>query len=167
MEELPYDGDGPFRVGIEFHHAGLPSVARDDDGTLIQKTFHWGFRTATQYKGCAQPAESGQALEGIVVTRGGNDTSELTTHGDHLFYDRLMASPDPAVQTSLRFDEKAAADADGDGEITLEELAAARLDVRLYDPSGLDAPTLGAFVTSLTRTVGHFRGEGECSIAAL
>jgi hypothetical protein len=26
--------DGPFRVGIEFHHAGLPSVARDDDGGI-------------------------------------------------------------------------------------------------------------------------------------
>ena len=64
------------------------------------------------------------------------------------------------------FDQQAVAPRQ-DGEITLQELDAARLDVRLYDPSGLDAPTLGAFVTSLTRTVGHFRGEGECSISAL
>jgi hypothetical protein len=27
--------DGPFRVGLEFSHAGLPSVARDDDGTVV------------------------------------------------------------------------------------------------------------------------------------
>jgi hypothetical protein len=25
---------GPFRVGIEFMHSGLPSIARDDDGTI-------------------------------------------------------------------------------------------------------------------------------------
>jgi hypothetical protein len=137
-----------------------------DSGT-VRKTFHWGFDTSTQYQDCEQPAESGQALEGLVVTNGGNDITELTTHGDHLFYDRLMASPNPAIQTSLRFDEKAAADTDEDGEITLDELFATRIDVRLYDPSGLDAPSLGAFMTSLARTIGHYRGEGECSISAL
>lgn len=26
--------DGPIRVGIEFQHSGLPSIARDDDGTI-------------------------------------------------------------------------------------------------------------------------------------
>ena len=47
----------------------------------------------------------------------------LTTHGDHLYYDRLQASPDPAKKTLLRFDEKAQADdapnGDGNGDITL------------------------------------------------
>jgi hypothetical protein len=71
------------------------------------------------------------------------------------------------VKTSLRFEEKAAADQDGDGEITLAELDAQPIDVRRYDPSGLDAPSLGAFMTSLSRTVGHFRGEGECQVSAL
>jgi hypothetical protein len=140
---------------------------QERDGETVRKTFHWGFRTATAYRDCQQTAESGQALAGLVVTSGGDDVSELTTHGDHLFYDRLRSSPDPAVATALRFDEKAAADTDGDGEITLDELFATRIDVRLYDPSGLDAPSLGAFMTSLARTIGHYRGEGECSIAAL
>lgn len=133
----------------------------------VSKSFAWGFALATQYHDCLQPAESGAELEGIVVVEGSTDVSELTTHGDHFFYDRLKASPDPAVMTSLRFAEKAAADADGDGAITLEELRAAPIDVRRYDPSGFDAPTLGAFVTALGRTVGHFRGEGECSLSAL
>jgi len=137
------------------------------DGAPIVKSFHWSFRTATQYSGCQQSADSGQAIEGIVVTDGGEDVSELTTHGDHLYYDRLMASPNPAIKTSLRFDEKAAADANNDGDITLEELDATPIDVRLYDPSGLDAPSLGAFMTSLARTVGHFRGEGKCTISRL
>jgi hypothetical protein len=143
--------------------ATKPDVA----GPSLIKTFHWGFTTATQYKECQQPADSGQAIQGIVVTNGGTDTSELTTHGDHLYYDRLMASADPAVKTSLRFDEKAAADANEDGEITLGELSAVPIDVRKYDPSGLPAPNLGAFMTALARTVGHFRGEGECAVAAV
>ena len=137
------------------------------DGAEIKKTFHWGFRTATQYSGCQQAAESGQALEGLVVTRGGDAAAELTTHGDHLFYDRLMAPSGPALATSLRFDEKAAADRNGDGEISLEELYAAPIDVRLYDPSGLAAPSLGAFMASLARTIGHFRGEGECTVSTI
>jgi hypothetical protein len=133
----------------------------------ITKTFHWGFKTATQYRSCLQPDEGGQMITGIVVTNGGSDTSELTTHGDHFFYDRLKASDDPAMPTSLRFDEKAAADKNGDGEITLEELLAAPIDVTKYDPSGFEAPTLGAFMSSLARTVGHFRGEGECNVSAV
>jgi len=132
---------------------------------FVTKTFHWGFVTATQYNDCTQAAESGTPIEGVVVTVGGTDTSELTTHGDHLYYDRLKASPDPAIETSLRFDEKAAADSNGDNEITLDELDAAPIDVTKYDPSGFDAPTLGAFMKSLARTVGHFRGEGECTIS--
>lgn len=86
---------------------------------------------------------------------------------DHLFYDRLQSSPDPSVVTSLRFDALAAADANADGEVTLEELNATPIDVRLYDPSGLGAATYGAFVTQLARTVGHFRGEGECTVSRL
>ena len=51
--------------------------------------------------------------------------------------------------------------------LTLAELEATPLDVRLYDPSGLGAVNHGAFITSLARTVGHFRGEGECTVRGL
>ena len=134
------------------------------------KTFHWGFTTATQYEDCHHEEEGKDTL-GVVVTNGSSDTSELTTHGDHFFYDRLQASPDPAIKTSLRFDEKAAADdkpnGDGDGDITVAEMSKLPIDVTKYDPSGLRAPTIGAFVTALARTIGHFRGEGECTISEL
>lgn len=134
-------------------------------GVMITKRLELGFETGTQYSSCLQAVESGQPIQGIVVTEGGTDVSELTTHGDHFFYDRLKASPDPAVETQLRFQEKADADANDDGDITQAELDAVAIDVRKYDPSGLDAPNLGAFVGQLVRTVGHFRGEGECSIS--
>lgn len=131
-----------------------------------EKRFAWGFTSGTRYAECGSE-QDGRAESGVVVTNNGRVTAELTTHGDHLFYDRLQASPDPSVATSLRFDALADADADADGEVTLAELEATPLDVRRYDPSGLGAVDLGAFVRSLARTVGHFRGEGECSVSGL
>jgi len=131
-----------------------------------QKTFAWGFAIGTRYNEC-QSEQGGTEQSGVVVTNNTSLDVELTTHGDHLFYDRLQASPDPAIATSLRFDALAAADADADGEVTLAELEATLLDVRSYDPSGLGAVNYGQFVTSLARTVGHFRGEGECTVSGL
>lgn len=132
----------------------------------IEKRFAWGFPIGTRYEDC-QSEQDGREQPGVVVTNSASLTAELTTHGDHLFYDRLQASPDPSIATSLRFDALAAADTDADGEVTLTELTATPLDVRLYDPSGLGAVNLGTFVTSLARTVGHFRGEGECTVSGL
>jgi hypothetical protein len=132
----------------------------------VEKHFAWGFAIGTRYEEC-HSEQDGRDEAGVVVTNNGRLEAQLTTHGDHLFYDRLQASPDPAVPTSLRFDALAGADADGDGEITLAELEATPLDVRLYDPSGLGAVNYGAFVTALARTVGHFRGEGECTVRRL
>jgi len=128
--------------------------------------FAWGFTLATKYENCRAEVD-GVEREGIVVNDGGSQDIELTIHGDHPFYDRLQASPDPSVTTSLRFQALAEADEDGDGELTLEELDAKPLDVTLYDPSGLDATTHGDFVRELVRTIGHFRGEGECSLRRL
>jgi hypothetical protein len=153
--------------GYSIYVAGSATKTPEGGGAPITKTFHWGFKTATQYHDCQQAEEGGQTIKGVVVTNGGTDTSELTTHGDHFFYDRLKASEDPAMPTSLRFDEKAGADKDGDGEITLAELEATTIDITKYDPSGFETPTLGSFMIALARTVGHFRGEGECSIGAV
>lgn len=130
-----------------------------------QKRYAWGFALGTRYNEC-HSEQDGKDEAGIVVTNNSRIEVQLTTHGDHLYYDRLQASPDPAVVTSLRFDPIAQADKDDDREITLDELNATVLDVRLYDRSGLPASTLGGFVTSLARTIGHFRGEGECTISA-
>jgi hypothetical protein len=141
----------------------VSGTARKD---AVEKRFSWGFAIGTRYAECSSE-QDGRDEAGVVVTNNASLEAQLTTHGDHLFYDRLQASPDPAIATSLRFDTLAAADADDDGEVTLVELEATPLDVRLYDPSGLGAATHGAFVTSLARTVGHFRGEGECTVSRL
>ena len=132
----------------------------------VSKHFRWGFALGTRYEAC-HSAQAGKDQAGVIVTNNGRIDVELTTHGDHLYYDRLQASADPAIQTSLRFDTLAAADANDDGDLTLGELDASPLNVKLYDPSGLGAATQGAFVSSLARTIGHFQGEGECTIRAL
>jgi hypothetical protein len=127
-----------------------------------KKTFAWGFSTATRYADC-EGDKDGKITRGVLVTNGGTDTVELTIHGDHFFYDDLQ-SP----EASVRFNAIAAADADMNGEVTLAELSMRKL-VDLDPAEGAygtgaagDVNDLGAFVTALSRTLGHFRGEGEC-----
>lgn len=130
-----------------------------------KKVFHWGFSVPTVYTQCMGDKD-GRETQGVLVTNGGTDNVELTIHGDHFFYDDLQ-SPDAA----RRFDAIASSDANTDGEVTLAELAQKKLiDI---DPSSggygtgsaADVNDLGAFVTALSRTVGHFRGEGECIVS--
>lgn len=130
----------------------------------VEKRFAWGFTAGTRYDQCHSVLDGRDTL-GLVVTSGGTVEAQLTTHGDHPFYDRLRASS--TVTTSLRFDALAETDADDDGEVTLEELDAELIDVLRYNPSGLDASTYRELVTELIRTIGHFRGEGECSVRRL
>ena len=137
------------------------------EGTVTKdattKSFAWGFTTNTVYDRC-EGEVSGKKTEGVIVTNGGNDAVELTIHGDHFFYDDLQ-SPDAKV----RVDTIANADADADGKITLEELGAVQLADAQKVPAGLygtgsasNVNDLRAFVEALSRTLGHFRGEGEC-----
>jgi hypothetical protein len=138
----------------------MSGTASKDD---IEKRFAWGFASHTRYGNC-RSEQSGRDEPGLVVANNASVEAQLTTHGDHPFYDRLQSGPEPTIQTSLRFDGIAAADADADGEVTLAELDATLLDVRVYSAAGLQAATLGGFITILARTIGHFRGEGECSV---
>jgi hypothetical protein len=132
----------------------------------VSKRFVWGFTTATLYDRCKGEL-GGKETDGVVVTNGGTDQAEITIHGDHFFYDDLQAN-----EAKVRFDNLAAADADMDGTITMAELAQVKLaaiprEKGTYgtgSASGID--DLATFVTALSRTVGHFRGEGECFASA-
>ena len=74
-------------------------------------------------------------------------------------------APD-AVFARLRFDAIAGADANGDREVTLDELGAVQLTtlpMTQYSTGPLpNVRTLRDFVTYLVSTVGHFNGEGHC-----
>lgn len=124
---------------------------------LVSKTFAWGFKTNTRYSECG----SEEFGEGVTVKTGSSDPVQLTIHGDHLWYDDLQ-SPD----AKLRGEAIVAADANLDGNVTQAELDAVSLTtlpVGQYGTGGASSvKTLGDFVGALVRTIGHFRGEGEC-----
>ncbi len=128
----------------------------------VTKTFAWGFKTNTLYDRCKGEL-AGKETDGVVVTNGGTDAVELTMHGDHFFYDDLQAA-----EAKVRVGNIADADADNDGKVTLEELAAVQLAAIPKDKgtygvgSSANVNDLRSFVEALSRTVGHFRGEGEC-----
>jgi len=73
-------------------------------------TFDWSFDTDTTY--LCEPDD-------LTIPAGGESTTKLTLHGDHLFYDGLEAE-DATVRGQAIVD----ADANSDGEVTLTELEA-------------------------------------------
>ncbi|MEM9492120.1 MAG: hypothetical protein AAGC55_23435 [Myxococcota bacterium] len=114
-----------------------------------QVTFAWGFTAGTRYNGC----------EAVADIDGDEATVELTIHGDHLFYDDLV-SEEPNVSFQLIADS----DGDGDGVITMEELAA--LDItgeQRYQSGSLDIDNLYDFIDQQVSTLGHIAGEGHCA----
>ena len=125
-------------------------------------SFKWGFSTTTRYTECHEKTSG----SGVVVPTGGSATAEITIHGDHLLYDDLQSS-DP----SLRFNAVAGADGDGDGEVTLAELATVdltTLPAGQYGTGGAGSvKNLRQFIEALTRTLVHFQGEGHCHSSAL
>jgi hypothetical protein len=133
--------------------AGGPSVRAA--GTLTcggdAVSFDWSFETSTTY--LCEPAD-------LTVPAGGEAGTELTIHGDHFFYDGLE-NPDAALRGQAIVD----ADADGDGVVTLDELAAVDVAGLGYAVGQYSEVTdLAAFITFLTRTLGHVDSEGHCQV---
>ena len=124
----------------------------------VDKTFAWGFDTATRYVDCE--LEDGSL--GVIVPSGDVGEWQLTIHGDHLFYDDLASE-----EAVLRLQAIVAADENDDGAVDLAELDAVDLTALPADQYGTggagDVVTLGDFVTALTRTLVHHTGEGECT----
>ncbi len=121
------------------------------DGSTI--TFAWGFDVAVDYLGCHATG---------TVPDGDTGTVQLTIHGDHLLYESLVDS-----EAGLRFGAIAAADADGDGEVTPAELAGVSgIDFQSMDnydvPAGSGIDNLWDYLTAQIETLGHIDGEGHC-----
>lgn len=131
--------------------------------TGVQKTFKWSFSPATLFEGC-HGVQDGKEVEGVLVTNGGTQEVELTVHGDHMFYDDLQSE-----EGGPRFQAFADADVNGDGEITLAELDlvplyAIPVEKGTFGTGALgNVNTLGQYVRTLARTIGHYRGEGSCN----
>ena len=112
-------------------------------------TFSWGFEETRKYKPCHSTAD---------LKANKKETVQITIHGDHLFYDSAVSS-DP----DLRFEDIALADADDDGEVTAEELAAYEITpLEHYGVGSLDIDNLWDYISHMTGTLGHIDGEGHC-----
>ena len=130
----------------------------------VTKTMKWGFTTDTTFAGCE--AEQDRVLvKGIVIFPQASEVVDLVFRGDVLLSDDLGA---PGM--GLRFGAIAAADADADGEVTLDELTATPLDAARASGgpyatgTQADVTDLGAFTSALTRNVlASFRAKGTCS----
>lgn len=148
------DGDVAFmnERGLSSHVEGTATNGAES------YAFSWSFATDTRFERCQEA--DGQL--GVVVPTGGSANVEITVHGDHFVYDDLQA--EDAV---LRFRALADADGDADGDITLEELAAVTLDRLPADQYGTGGDgavvTLRDYVESLSRSLIHFQGEGDCA----
>jgi len=133
---------GALRVAGEARHEGRGEVRR----------FDWLLDVPTRYERCAL---------GLSLGSGEEARAELTIHADHLLYDSLVAE-----EPGLLFGPLAAADADGDGEVTRAELEAASVGA-LDVGSGGEVGDLWAWLRAQARTVGHLNGEGHCDARAL
>lgn len=129
------------------HSIWLQGEARKGD---VVKTFDWGFNTDTTYSNC----ETAPAAVDASTVR-----SNLTIHADHFFFDDLV-SDEPAVS----FEQIAGADADDDGVVTLEELAAVDITgfANYQVGSRDDVTNLRAFIEAQSTQLGHIDGEGHC-----
>lgn len=133
--------------GFSISRVEVRGTASKGDRTL---SFEWSFRARVDYAGCE--------TEIVVGEDGGG--FEITIHADHLFYDSLVAE-----EPSLAFEPYAAADADGNGWITEDELREAELGT--FDPgSDGDIDDLWAYLTRQVRNLGHANGEAHCEAVA-
>ncbi|MCB9675681.1 MAG: hypothetical protein H6737_11220 [Alphaproteobacteria bacterium] len=134
------DGDAPSVRAAGTLTCGADTVA-----------FDWSFDTDTTYR--CEP-------EDLTIPGGGSHTTELTVHGDHLFYDGL-SNPDALVRGTALLE----ADTNADGEVTQDELAAIPIAPLGYQVGPYaDVVDLEAFVAHLTQSVGHVDGEGHCGV---
>ncbi len=135
-------------------------------GRAAPVTFRWGFTNAVRFERCAGDNHQ----PGLAIPSGGTARAQITVHGDHFFYDSLVGETDPLGNslTRLRFDALAAADANNDHEVTLDELAAVdltTLPTGQYGTGSLPGVnSLRDFVTTQVNSLGHFNGEGECQV---
>lgn len=130
--------------------ASLRVVGQAVKGAL-EKRFSWNFNTDTTWSRCASMAK---------VEGGGTAVTQLTIHGDHLFYDDLVDE-----EPNLAFQLIADADRNLDGDVTLEELKETELRLQeRYRTGSTGITDLADYLRYQTTTLGHIDGEGHCAV---
>lgn len=111
-----------------------------------KRTFAWSFRQAFDFEAC----------QAVSFRQNESQTLDIRIRSEALFQDRL---DDDAGE--LRFEAYAAADEDGDGEVTLDELAAVRVE-------GAEFATLAdRLYLGLVARVPRLRDEPPCLVGRI
>jgi hypothetical protein len=108
---------------------------------------------------------------GLGVAEGRTSTAQITLHGDHLWFRAFPSASEGTIERRTAW--IVAADTDGDGTVSTEDLAT--LDATEVFTSALGYDLGGGnfegefvietaldFARAQLATQGHFRGEGEC-----
>lgn len=170
------DADAAFMIdrGYSIYFEGTmsnPTGRSCPPGAMCRETkaiaFKWGFAAGTSFDDCS----STDGIAGFAVPSGGTIPVKPTLHGDHGFFSNFTSGVE---LTERRAQYLADADADGDGETTLDELraheAADAFPIPAYNLSGaLGGPIHSAYdyVLAEMRTIGHFQGDGDCPTRAV
>lgn len=97
--------------------------------------------------------------ENLVVGQGNTGLTQITIHGDHLFYNSLV-DPDAEVVGQFWID----ADANDDGALTEAELKATPIAPTGLDVGSEPVDTLWDYLVAAGNGVGHIDGEGHCEL---
>ncbi len=107
-------------------------------------------------------------VPGVSVPSGGQQTSSITIHGDHLFFNGFPSGSEGGIRRLAQW--WADADLDLDGLVTEDELKAispADLLGEEYSFGGSPIQPLEdmyTYVIAQLKTQGHYQGEGECLV---
>jgi hypothetical protein len=132
-------------------------------------SFAWAFRGRARYREC-QSSVNGATQGGLSLAEDGDITANVTLHAEALF------AEDPSAPDSvLRFDAIASADAlgNGDGEVTLDELALVPLSEQqqAMAADASDGETIGVWRTledfiylSTAPGIARYEETGKCQV---
>ncbi len=157
----PYAGFGGVSMYVRGHAQKGDTV----------KTFGWSFRQRVNYSECTSGPNVG-GVRGLALAEAGAATLDLEIHGEALFQDQLRVG-----KSFLRFDPIADADTrsgDGDGDVTLDELALVQLSKLATDGSysaSMGGPDVGLTLRDYVyqgayTDVVRFSGTGTCTVSS-
>lgn len=149
LGEITADEGDSLDVAFTIDRIEVEGSAQKDG---VEKAFEWVIEDPIRYDQC----------EGVgAVSAGETLPIQITIHGDHLFYDSLVAA-----EPNVVFQPFADADLNANGEIEIDgELWEA--DIGAFDPGNQPAPSLWVWTILAARSIGHVNGEHHCRSTSL
>lgn len=127
--------------------------------------FEFGAKAETRFGPCEI-----DGLSGVSIPAGGTQSTSLTIHGDHLFFNGFPEGDEGGVMRLAQW--LADCDLNLDGLVTQEELESiapsqlVELDERFQLGGSPITPlkNMYEYVIAQLKTQGHYQGEGECPL---